>query len=1040
MNQPPRDSQWAAIRDTDHHLLVTAGAGTGKTFTVVGKVLYLLGVPVRNESCAAQIGLADIAAITYTNQAAADLKRKLREELRAANRRQIASDVDDARIGTIHAFCGDILREFALRGDLPPALRILTEDESRTMLAEIARDTIVAAIELESVPHVNSLVVQFPLRDITNWVAKLAADTHRLEQLTAGRSSLGPRECALLDLAGTTQRALQHRLRQDSSMDFHRMIAWARDLIRDVPGVCSALRRRIRVLIVDEFQDVDPIQKEIAYLLADPLSRRTDTPRLMLVGDPKQSIYAFRGADVTVWNQVHRDFTDHGCGAVLNLADNFRSVAPILAFVGATIGTMLDVPVQGSELQDFEVEFHAVQPTRTDGPTDHAVEFIVVPAVDGGAPSADRMRACEAEGIARRMLELHEHDHATWRDMAVLLNAWTDLATYQSALHRAGIPSYALREEGFTERREVLDLMLALQVMRDPRNDTALLGFLRGPFVGVKDETLLALTLDAAPPLHDTVPPADCPEHERVADAFALIARYAALRDRIPAADLLRRLLEETGYLAHLALLGDDGLQPFANVRKFLRMLETYGDENLGDFLRRLQELRDGASHEGDARLYGSTDDVVTLTSIHSAKGLEWKIVFWCDLARARSMRTDTGKLLIGRDVMVLGHPDVTTAQQPDGWRALHAALAAESAAEDKRVWYVASTRAKDRLILSGIPQGEWSYKSSVAAALRAWRPVLESTSSEALSYEGLGATFAAPVHVAPVVAEPDPRAPVEMGAVLPIETLAQPRTPVAVPAGRGRFSATELLAWERCPKKHWFKYVAGLQEPAVDRDGVAYTNALVRGQIVHDVLERYDDGSDLDALLDDAMERVRGDAFVSAAQRRRCEDEARAEILRAEQSPAYRAIAGLPTAQRELRFLYIANEHAVAEGAMDLAAATPDGLVILDVKTSRGDADVAARKAEEYSPQRDVYVAAAEGISGLPVHRFAFHFTASDTQLGATLTEEDRAHARNQFVQRTTAAVQPDPPLTRFPHECTFCGYRKAGWCEGLEPVAGSW
>jgi len=1034
MKHPPRASQWAAIRDTEHHLLVTAGAGTGKTFTVVGKVLYLLGIPVGGETCAAPIDLSDIAAITYTNRAAADLKRKLREELRAAKRPDLARQVDDARIGTIHAFCGDMLREFALRGGLPPSLHVLTEDESRTLVDDIARDIVVAAIELESVPNVDQLVVRFPLTDITQWVAELAADAHRLERLVTRRSALGPGESALLDLAAATHRALQERLRQESSMDFHRMIAWARDLIRDAPGVCAALRRRIRVLIVDEFQDVDPVQQEIAYLLADPLSHRADTPRLMLVGDPKQSIYRFRGADVTVWNQVHRDFVDRGGGVVLNLEDNFRSVAPILAFVEATIGEMLDVPVQGSELQDFEVRFQAVQPTRTDGPTDRAVEFILVPAEEGGAPPVDRRRACEADGVARRMLELHEHERANWCDMAILLNAWTDLEIYQSALRRAGIPSYALREQGFYERREVLDLSLALQVMRDPRNDTSLLGFLRSPFVGVKDETLLALALDATPPLFDAVPPPDCPEHGLVADAFALIARYAALRDRLPAAELLRRLLDETGYLAHLALLGHDGLQPFANVRQFLHLLDAHGDENLGDFLRRVQELRAAGSHEGDARLYGSTDDVVTITSIHSAKGLEWNIVFWCDLARGRSMRNDTGKLLIGRDTMVLGRPDVAAAKQPDDWRALHDVLAAEDAAESKRVWYVASTRAKDRLILSGIPQGAWRNSNSVAAALRAWRPILESASRKAISYAGLGATFEAAVHVAPLVAEPDPRAPVEMGVVLPIETLARPRTPIAVPAGRGRFSATELLAWERCPRKHWFKYVAGLQEPAVDRDGAAYNDAIVRGQIVHDVLEFYDDASDLDALLDDALERVSSDTPLTVAQRRRYRDDARAEILRAEQSPAYRAIANLPTAHRELRFLYIANEHAVAEGAMDLAAATPDGLVILDVKTSRGDADVSARKAEEYSPQRDVYVAAAEGISGLPVERFAFQFTASDIQLGSALTEEDRAHARERFVQRAAAAVQPDPPLTRFPHECTFCGYRKAGWCGGVE------
>lgn len=1031
MKHAPRDSQWAAIRDTTHHLLVTAGAGTGKTHTVVGKVLYLLGVAVRGETCAAPITLSDIAAITYTNQAAADLKRKLREELRLANRRELAAEVDEARIGTIHAFCGDVLREFALRGGLPPSLRVLTEDDTHAIINEIARDTVISAVERESVSGMSALLAQWSLPDITTWVAMLAADTHRLARLASGRASLGVRESALLDLARIAHDAVEERMRRDSSMDFHRMLTWARDLIRDAPGVCAALRRRIRVLIVDEFQDVDPVQKEIAWLLADPLSGATDTPRLMLVGDPKQSIYAFRGADVTVWNQVQRDFAECGAGIVMHLADNFRSVAPILAFVASAIGPHLDTPVRGNTLQDFEIPFHPVQPTRTDGPENHAVECIVVPPDPDGKFTVGTVRASEAEAVAERMLQLHATQGTNWRDMAILLPGWGALDTYAAALDRAGIPAYALRQEGFFERREILDLILALRVVRDPRDDTALLGFLRAPFVGAKDESLLALALDAGSPLFEAVPPDDCLEHELLSDAFALIGRYAGLRDRLPAAELLHRLLEETGYLAHLALLGGDGLQPLANIRKFLRLLDAHGDENLGDFLRRIRDLRDAGSHESDARLYGSTDDVVTITSIHSAKGLEWDTVFCCDLVRDPRQGHDRGKLLIAHDTMVLGLPDTAAKEQPEHWRKLSDALDAARDAEYKRWWYVAGTRARNRLVLCGIPCGEWKGAGTFAGVLREWRPALESVSDTPVEYEALGRKFAAPITLAPIV-EPDPHAPLEPGTVLPAETLVRPRAAVPVPAGRGRFSATELLAFSRCPRKHWFRYIAGVREPALQRDSAAYGDAIARGQIVHDVLEHYDDGADLDALLDDAMERVHADTLLSADARRRRRDELRAAIASARQDAGYRAIADLPTARRELRFLYIANEHAVAEGAMDLAAATPDGLVILDVKTSRGSAVDAERKAAEYTPQRDVYVAAAQGVSGLPVQRFAFFFTDLGSQAGPPLTDQDRAHAASEFVQLAHRASQPDPPLTTFPRECVFCGYRKAGWCEG--------
>jgi ATP-dependent helicase/nuclease subunit A len=111
----PTPSQLAAITSTGEHVLVAAGAGTGKTTTVVGRILYLLGVPIEGRQIAERLELRDIAAITYTNAAAADLKRKLREKLREAGRRDEAYEIDAARIGTIHGFCGAILREFALR-------------------------------------------------------------------------------------------------------------------------------------------------------------------------------------------------------------------------------------------------------------------------------------------------------------------------------------------------------------------------------------------------------------------------------------------------------------------------------------------------------------------------------------------------------------------------------------------------------------------------------------------------------------------------------------------------------------------------------------------------------------------------------------------------------------------------------------------------------------------------------------------------------------------------------------------------------------
>src|SRR5690606_25841274 len=306
----------------------------------------------------------------------------------------------------------------------------------------------------------------------------------------------------------------------------------------------------------------------------------------------------------------------------------------VLGFVDATIGQLLDKPLDGAAHQDFEVPYQAVRSKRSDGPQDLAVEIVVVPPdAEGKLRRTDDVRWIEAEAVARRAAELAAAGVRAG-DMAVLLPAWGALGRYQAALERAGLRTYALRAEGFYERREVVDMILALETVRDPRDDHALLGFLRSPFVGVSDETLLCIARGARRPYWDgldSVEVDDDAERSLLARGRELVAHYAALRDRVPAADLLASLLEDSGYLAHLALLGEDGGQALANVRKFLRELRARSHTSVGELLRTIREVRARGEPVGDERLHGADDDVVTLTTIHSAKGLEWRVVFWCD-------------------------------------------------------------------------------------------------------------------------------------------------------------------------------------------------------------------------------------------------------------------------------------------------------------------------------------------------------------------------------------------------------------------------
>jgi ATP-dependent helicase/nuclease subunit A len=1019
------DAQWDAVRAVDQHVLVAAAAGTGKTRTVVARVLYLLGVPFRGHRVERPLSLHDIAAITFTNAAAADLKRKLRDGLRAAGRDGEAYEVDSARIGTIHGFCGDILREFALRAGIRAVGRVLTEGESAALVARVASDGLLGAMEENAVPGLRELLAEVSADVVERWVVKLLDESDRLRDYRRMVDSFGPRERTLVTLAAYTLPLLEARLRGRGAVDFDRMIVWTRDLLTEHPAVRRILQRRIRTLIVDEFQDVDPVQSRIADLLGEPVAKRNDTTRLMLVGDPKQSIFRFRRADVTGWHSVERNFAERKLGAVVTLAENFRSVPPILGLVDATIGPLLDTPATGAERQEYEVAYQPLEATRAAPAGPPVVEVLRVPArpEDGRDYGVHETRVMEASAAARRARELHDAG-TRWGDMAVLINGWADLAVYQTAFERVGAPTYALRAEGFWNRREVVDMVLALETVRDPSDDRALFGFLRSPFVGVKDETLLAIARRTRRPYWVHRAGVEVNEQALLDRGLAVVEAHSRLRDRVPTAELLDSLLLETGYLAHLALMGEPGRQAIANVRKLVAMARATPEASVGAFLRIINEARRLPVREPDALLHGQEDDVVTITSVHSAKGLEWQVVFWCDLVRVPGggRRDD---ILLAREHLMVRDPAWKRHEESAEWKALRDAIGVEEEAEDKRVWYVAMTRAKDRLIVGGVPVSGGRPKTA-AAALHTALPADRYRDHRGAEW-AVAARTADPAEL--LLPAPAPRLEPD-----PADTLPDVPVPLVVPTGRARHSATELLTYARCPTRHWFKYVAMVREPPVDRQSSDFLDAVTRGIVVHDVLEHYEEDADLDVLLDDAIRRLPDDAllpdgFPGLRQRAML----REEVERVARHPDYRAVDDLPSRRRELGFIHLGAGDGHTVGSFDLAALEDAGLVLLDVKTVQGGEQQVRRKAAQFRRQRDVYVAAAEAIGAQNVARFAFQFSRAGVQVSEPISATARRQAAEELEAVFRALQTGAPELTSFPHECRFCGFRAVGWCPGV-------
>ena len=1042
--------QWDAVTAVDRHVLVSAGAGTGKTRTVVGRILYLLGVEIEPPEGApearvgsARCSLRDIAAITFTNAAAADLKKKLRDALLASGRRDEAYEIDLSRIGTIHSFCLELLREFALQSGSNPRDELVDEATSVTIRSEIVRETILRVIENRQVPEFDLVLARFSAWEIRDILDRLLGDSDRLRRIAANEDLPAP-ERAMLDVTLLAATAFDARLVDLELIDFDRVIVRARDLLEKHPQIRSKLRRRIKTLIIDEFQDVDPVQKEIAYLLGDPESRCDDTTRLMLVGDAKQSIYGFRRADVTVWRDVERDFRDKDRGRVFSTTKSFRCTKQILGLVDSTIGRALDTPVNAEELQNYEVPFESLTVGKPEQDHGSQIELILIPEDEKGKDRGKaEQRRLEVTAVARRAKELHEAGYS-WGEMAVVLRSWSLAQQYREAFEAIGAAVYSPRSSGFYEQREILDLLLALETLCDPMDDRALMGFLRSPFVGLKDETLLALRNGTTGSLWDSLRPKSGLEEPRACDGvsgveaerlsfgIAILNRYTALRDRIPADELLENLLYGTGYLAHLRLLGKNNDQAIANVFRFLQQARNASRLNTTQFLAFVKQIR--ATGSDDSEPIQPHGDAVTITTTHSAKGLEWNVVFWGGLGLDVNKR-DSGKVIVGRTTLALRDPSADG--QSENYEALQRQLALERLAEEKRLWYVAATRAIERLILCSVSEARIALdkRTQIADYLLPGLNNVSSTDNSSFSYENAaGELFEGIVRVAYPEVVSGSEAPGELAPPRSPDTLPRLVKPVSVPAGRTRHSATEYLAFSACPRRHWYKYTLGVREPALTSDQHdQLISAISRGLIVHDVLERLRENSELDVLLNDAIRTTDDDAPGPGTRRgKEYRDHLRDEVERVAHHPDYRAIADLPFARRELPFLFIANEDEFYEGCIDLAAVEEGKLTLLDVKTPQCNEKTARRKAIAYQPQQDVYITSAKGIGGLDVGRFAFQFSRANLQVCEANDAQASDRAARSLSKTARLIEGEERTATADEWECRFCGYASVGWCCG--------
>jgi len=553
-------------------------------------------------------------------------------------------------------------------------------------------------------------------------------------------------DAPLLDLArralAPLLRLAHERLAAAGSLGFDGLLRRARALLERHEAVAAAVRAEIDLLLVDEFQDTDREQCGLvaALALAGPVARR---PRLYVVGDPKQSIYAWRSAELEAYEGFRERVLAEG-GASHTLVRNHRSLPGVLDDVTRVIAPVM------SEEPGLQPAFQRLLAAR-EGPAPGSaglpcVEYWVSsdPELDGRTPSR-RAAAIEAEALAHDLVRLLR-DHAVRpRDVAVLLRSLGDVDTYLEPLRRAGIPYQVASDRRFYRRREIVDASAALRCVLDPHDAVALLAFLRSPMVGVPDAALIPLWAEGLPGLMAALPGG--PELERrLASAGAAAAR--ALPEGVPGlgpvAGFEARLQRAAHVLSSLrtsfaeepaarfverlrrSLLPEvlEAARPLgafrlANLERFFRAATDLLEDG-ADAAEALRQIRRNVADERDLEDGGpqeAAEDAVQVLSIHRAKGLGFDHVYLMQTHKGRGPRDREACVVptaAGSEMRLLG-------QESPGFRTVREWRARVDACERVRTLYVAMTRARDRLVIAGAwrPDGGVEPESQLALVSR---------------------------------------------------------------------------------------------------------------------------------------------------------------------------------------------------------------------------------------------------------------------------------------------------------------------------------
>jgi ATP-dependent helicase/nuclease subunit A len=676
---------------------VVAGAGTGKTTLLVEKMLYLIAER--------KLELSRIVALTFTEKAANEMRLRLSEELKTRASlplfKTALEELPKTHIGTIHSFCAHILRLYPVEAGIDPNFQVDEGDKFK----RIFRDEWAAWLD-------SQLGTGSPNQGPWSEILRLA-DLSQLTQIAyqfcqhyipLEPLATDPLGSKLVGCLGPFISVFHQRYLGSGYINFDGLLHYTCKLLCEFTDVREELKSAFDAILIDEFQDTEPIQSHIIAYLAEQKGRaakelkdiRLQQGKLFIVGDPKQSIYGFRGADFEAYDRMWELIRASG-GRQYILSTNFRSHTKIVQTVNLLFNQIIR-PQPG-----IQPKYTPIDAIRDPILPTQRVELHLAKGQE--RLSADQAREAEAEWIANFLYHniggfLIQDQHGVTRpitlsDIAILFRRLTPIWPYLDALKRYNIPYVVEGERLFYTTPEVTDFLNLLKAVLNPCDTLSLVGVLRSPIVGLNDKEILGLSNSGLLGYMKALP-----EGHPLQGVYEDLRQLHQKASTLPIQQWLDLAFERLNLL-EIAASTYTGEQAVANLKKIRALATELGDEltiTFDCFVKLLQERVQQIEEEGESPLSDETVDAVRIFTIHKAKGLEFPVVILADMHaepryQSKPLYWDINTARVGVKLGELKSRD---------YEVLHEWFKRRQLAEEKRILYVAMTRARETLIMLG--------------------------------------------------------------------------------------------------------------------------------------------------------------------------------------------------------------------------------------------------------------------------------------------------------------------------------------------------